>query len=127
MADLDGEEAVGDEVVELEHVADGGSQRCPFDAERLRLLDHRRHSAIPALDLISDLTAWLHCDATSINPKGRFSRAHFRRHELQPIRLLTQFEAHRRNKWALRWSQRHIMLLAHPTPSEFARRPRSFE
>ncbi|MCK1714864.1 MULTISPECIES: hypothetical protein [unclassified Bradyrhizobium] len=29
--DLDGEEAVGDEVVEFEHVADGGGQCCALD------------------------------------------------------------------------------------------------
>jgi hypothetical protein len=48
-------------------------------------------------------------------------------HELQPIRLLAQFEARRGNKWALLWSQGHIMLRAHRTLSEFAREPHSFD
>jgi hypothetical protein len=46
MADLDGEDAVGGEVVEFEHVADGGGQCCALDAERLHLLDHGRHTGI---------------------------------------------------------------------------------
>ncbi|MGY3075642.1 hypothetical protein ACVWZZ_002013 [Bradyrhizobium sp. LM6.10] len=111
MADLDGEEAVGDEVVEFEHVADGGGQCCALDVERLRLLDHRRHSGVRGLDRIWDLTACLHCDATSVNRKRWFSRFHFRCRELQRNCLLAQFEPRRRNKWALLWSQGHIMLL----------------
>ncbi|MCP1744822.1 MULTISPECIES: hypothetical protein [Bradyrhizobium] len=43
MADLDGEEAVGNEVVEFEHVADGGCECCSFDVERRRLLNSQRH------------------------------------------------------------------------------------
>ena len=40
MADLDRKEAVGDEIVEFEHVADGGGKRSANDVDVLLLVNH---------------------------------------------------------------------------------------